>query len=157
MPHPWVTKVTIKEKQIVLTVQADEFTAGENLEISGYATQTSGAFAVVNDIQTVPKHNLDDTAYMYVTASPSRGFKKGEPVTVVLRAGPVWITVLEEPPTGQGPGPGGVNVRLPPGHPDSAGEGTTWNVITSAAYATPSYMEDDGHPPTGSEASFQDD
>jgi hypothetical protein len=157
MPPPWVKKVTIKEKQIVLTVRADEFRTGENLEISGYATQNSGGFAVVNVIQAVPKPNPDDTVDMYVTASPSRPFKKGEAVTVVLRAGPVWVSVLEEPPTGQGSGSEGVNVRLPQGQPESAEEGTTWNVITSAAYAAPSYMEDDGHQPTGSEASFQAD
>ena len=101
MPPPWVKKVTIKEEQIVLTVQADDFRTGENLEISGYATQTSGAFAVFDIIKTVPDPNPDDTVNMYVTATPSRPFTKGEAVTVTLRAGPVWVSVLEEPPTGQ--------------------------------------------------------
>jgi hypothetical protein len=152
-PHPWVTKVTIKEKKIVLTVQVDEFTAGESLEISGYATQTSGGFAVVNDIQAVPEQNPDDTAFIYVMASQSRPFQKGEAVTVVLRAGPVWVTVLKEPPAGQGTGSG--NLGLPPSQVhDPAEDGLTWSVITSAGYAEPSSTGDDDQPSTGSEASF---
>jgi hypothetical protein len=143
-PFPWVTRVTIKEKQIVLTVQADQYRTGESLEISGYATQTSGAFAAFNVIQAVPEANPDETITMYVTASPSRAFTKGEPVTVVLRAGPVWVSVLEEP------GSGAPSVTA---HPP-AEEGTTWSVRTSAAYAEPSSGADDDHTSTGSEDSF---
>jgi len=146
MPYPWVTKVTIKEKQIVLTVQADDFRTGENLEISGYATQNSGGFAVVNVVQAVPKPNPDDTVDMYVTATPSRPFTKGEAVTVVLRAGPVWVSVLEEPPTGTVP-------KLPRS-PEPAAEGTTWSVLKSAAYAEPSSGGDDDHTSTGSDDNF---
>jgi hypothetical protein len=147
-PYPWVTRVTIKEKQIVLTVQADQFRTGESLEISGYATQTSGAFAVFNVIQAVPKANPDETITMYVTASPSQPFMKGQPVTVVLRAGPVWVSVLEEPPTGPAAGSPSVTAHPP------AEEGTTWSVRTSAAYAEPSSGADDNHTSTGSEDSF---
>lgn len=148
MPPPWVKKVTIKEEQIVLTVQADDFRTGENLEISGYATQTSGAFAVFDIIKTVPDPNPDDTVNMYVTATPSRPFTKGEAVTVTLRAGPVWVSVLEEPPTGQESAP-----QAKPPHP--AEEGTTWSVVRSAAYAEPSSGEDDDQTSAGSEDSFQ--
>lgn len=144
-PFPWVSKVTIKEKQIVLTVQADQFRTGQSLEISGYATQTSGAFAAFNVIKAVPKANPDNTINMYVTASPSRPFTNGEPVTVVLRAGPVWISVLKEPSNGSVP---------PPQLPKPAEDGTTWSVLESAAYAEPSSGADDDHTSTGSEDSF---
>jgi hypothetical protein len=146
MPPPWVNKVTIKEKQIVLTVLADEFREGENIEISGSATQTSGGFAVFDVIQPVPKASPDNTVNMYVTITPSRPFTKGEAVTVVMRAGPVWVSVLEEPLTGS-PIP-----KLPRSEP--AAEGTTWSVLKSAAYAEPSSGGDDDHTSTGSDENF---
>ena len=156
MPFPWVKKVTIKDQQIVLTVQADEFKDYENLELSGYATQNSGAFAVFDVIQAVPEPNPDDTINMYVTVTPSQPFTKGEAVTVTMRAGPVWVSVLEEPPPAPGPG----SQPLPrspqlPAHPQPAGDGTTWSVLTSAAYAEPSSGGDDDQASTGSDGSFQ--
>jgi hypothetical protein len=150
MPPPWVNKVTIKEKQIVLTVLADEFREGENIEISGSATQTSGGFAVFDVIQPVPKASPDNTVNMYVTITPSRPFTKGEAVTVVMRAGPVWVSVLEEPLTGSVP------TRRAPKPSASAEDGTTW-ILTSAAYAEPSTGGDDDQAATGSEDNFQGD
>jgi hypothetical protein len=147
MPHPYVTNVTLKNNKIVLTVQVDEYPAGEDLEISGHATQNGGAFAVFNDIQQVPKPNPDGTAYMYVTASPSQGFKQGHPVTVVLRAARVWTTVLGETQ------PGGA-AQLPPDDP--AADGTTWTSIRAVTYAAPSSNGNAAQTPTGSEYSFPD-
>jgi hypothetical protein len=147
-PYPWVTKVTIRDSKIILTVQADKFTTGENIELSGYATQTSGGFAVFDVIKVVPKPKLDYSVNMYVTATPSRPFRKGEAVTVVLRAGPVWVSVLKE-----GADPGHPTLSDPSAAPDLAGEGTTWTFV-SAAYAEPSSGGDDDHTSTGSEDSF---
>jgi hypothetical protein len=124
MPHPYVTRVTVKANQIVLTIKVDEYPTGEPLEISGYATQNGGAFAVFNDIQAVPEPNPDDTAYMYLTALPSQDFKKGHAVTVVLRAARVWATVLGEPQIGEGP-----SLEWP----ELAEAGTAWNVIKSVS------------------------
>jgi hypothetical protein len=149
MSNPYVTKVTLKKKQIVLTVKLEGFTAGDPIELSGYATQNGGAFAVFNDIQKVPEPNPDDTTIMYVTAAPSRDFEEGDAITVVLRAAMVWATVLEEgeeeePSTGHGPSIS---------RPHLAEEGTSWGRIRSVTYPAPS-MGNDGHASTGSEASF---
>jgi hypothetical protein len=151
MPFPWVKQVTIKENKVVLTVQADEFAPFENLELSGYATQNSGAFAVFDVVQRVPEPNPDDTIDIYVTVTPSRPFTKGEAVTVTMRAGPVWVSVLKEPPTGQGTVPQQTSGSS---HPESAEEGTTW-LLTSASYAEPSSGEDDDQASAGSDGSFQ--
>ena len=153
MPIPYVTSVTFnQEKKIVLTVKIDEtFTTGEPLEISGHATQDGGAFAIFNEIQAVPKRNPDKTAYIYVTATPSQPFVKGQAITVVLRTATVWATVLEqgeeEPSIGGGLKASGTAL---------AEEGMSWGKISSVAYPAPPSMGNDGHAPTGSEASFPD-
>ena len=156
MSNPYVTKVTFLGKQIVLTIQVDELTPGDSVEISGHATQNGGAFAVFNDIQQVPKPNLDGTAFMYVKASPSEEFKKGHPVTVVLRAARVWTTVLGEPQSGQGSSPDAAMLPTSPDDAEPAGEGTTWSDVRKVTYAAPLSTGDAGQTSTGSGASFQD-
>jgi len=121
MPHPYVTKVTLKDNQIVLTIQVDDYPTGEPLEISGHATQNGGAFAVFNDIRHVPGPNPDGTAYIYVTAPASQPFVKGHAVTVVLRAATVWATVLEE--GGEEEPSTGISETI--SRPDLAEEGTS--------------------------------
>jgi hypothetical protein len=153
MPNPYVTNVTIRNNRVVLTVEATEFTPDETLEISGHATQTGGAFAVFNDIQSVPEPNPDGRAYMWVTARPSAGFKKDHAVTVVLRAARVWTTVLQpQPDPGSSTPPGDVHL---PADGDSADEGTGWSVVTKVAYAVPSSTGDADPAYTGGETSFQ--
>jgi hypothetical protein len=151
MPNPYVTNVTIRNNQVVLTVEVDEFVPGETLEIAGHATQTGGAFAVFNDIQVVPEPNPDGKAYMWVKASPSAGFNKDHAITVVLRAARVWTTVVG-PPADPGSSTGLGTVRPP----DPAGEGTTWSDVTQVAYAVPSATGDAGQAPAASGASFPD-
>lgn len=145
MPYPWVTDVTFKNNQILLTVNADGFTPGEHIELSGYATQNGGAFAIFSDLQRVPPLTKDNKIIMYVTSLSSANFQSGLPVTVVMRAARVWAVVLDEPSDGTS------QPRVV--HP--AGEGTAWNVpINPVAYP--------GAPPGGhvyqtsavSEASF---
>src|SRR6516162_7269196 len=65
MPNPYVKNVAFIDNQLVLTVQVDDYPVGEVLEISGYATQNGGAFAVFNDVKAVPERNPDGTGYMY--------------------------------------------------------------------------------------------
>jgi hypothetical protein len=115
MPRPYVSAVTFKGGQIVLTVQLDEYLAGQPVEISGYATQNSGAFANFYSIASVGA-NPDGTVVRYVMATPKKAFMAGEAVTVSLRAAKVWTTVLT-----------GIS---PAGPPVTAADGTTWNNVT---------------------------
>jgi hypothetical protein len=128
--------LTLRNSQIVLTIEVYDFTPGEALEISGYAAQDGGASAVINDLQSVPAPNPDGRTYIYVKASPSPPFKKGRAVTVVLRAARVWTTVLAELQPAQGPPP--AQAGLPPseGQRELAEEGTTWNSVRAVAYTT---------------------
>jgi hypothetical protein len=155
MSNPYVTSVTLRNNQVVLTIDAHEFTPGDSLEIAGHATQTGGAFAVFNAIQTVPKLNPDGKAYMWVTASPSADFKNDHAITVVLRAARVWTTVVDPQP-GPGSSAGAGAVYLPPDGDGPADEDPTWNVVRTVAYAVPSPTENPGQAPTASGASFPD-
>ena len=139
MSLPYVTNVTFKDGQIVLTVRVDNYQPGESLEISGQATQNGAAFASFYDTQSVPERNPDGTAYIYVKATPSQEFEKGRNVTVVLRAAKVWVTVLGQSPPEQGTS----------AHAESAGEGSTWSYIKAV------WPPDDDQASAGSEASFQ--
>ena len=141
MSPPYVTNVTFKNSQIVLTIRVDNYQPGESLEVSGNATQNGGAYAAFHDNQTVPEHNPDGTAYIYVQATPSQEFEKGRNVTVVLRAAKVWVTVLGDSPPEQG-------VPVPR---VGAGDGSTWNYIKAQ------WPPDTDEASAGSEASFHDE
>jgi hypothetical protein len=138
MSEPYVTQVTFKDGQIVLTVRVDAYQPGESLEISGHATQNGGAYAAFYDTKTVPEYNPDGTSYIYVTATPSQEFEKGRNVTVVLRAAKVWVTVLGDSPPEGAPVP----------HVE-AGDGSTWSYIRAL------WPPDTDQASAGSEASFQ--
>ena len=149
-PFPWVTDVTFKDNQIVLTVKIEGFNPGETIELSGYATQNGGAFAVFNDLQTVPEPNPGNKIFMYVTSLSSRGFVEGDAVTVVFRAARVWTTVLEEGEEGE---PGGYPTAPQP--PELAEDGTSWSRRRAAAYPAPPPAGNDGHAAAGGEDNFQ--
>jgi hypothetical protein len=140
MSPPYVTGVTFKKSQIVLTVRVDNFQPGESLEISGQATQNGGAYAAFNETQSVPERNPDGTAYIYVTATPSQAFEKGRKITVVLSAAKVWVTVLGTSPPEQ----------RPVGNVVPATDGSTWSYIQAM------WPPDDDQASAGNEASFQD-
>jgi hypothetical protein len=127
MPDSYVTSAKIVNGKIQLKVQVDQFAAqahqfddGQYVEISGQATQTSGAFANFYDIQPVPAKpevpaNPNDTEHycIYVTGAPiPHQFKNEDDVTIVIRAARVWLTVL---------GPN-TNLNLPRGS-----NGVTWD------------------------------
>jgi hypothetical protein len=149
-PYPWVTDVTFKDNQIVLTVKIEGFNPGETIELSGYATQKSGAFAVFNDLQTVPEPNPGNKIFMYVTSLSSRDFVDGDAVTVVFRAARVWTTVLAE---GEEGASGGYPTAPPPR--ELAEDGTSWSRRMSAAYPAPPPAGYDGHAAAGGEDNFQ--
>jgi len=155
--NPWVSQVTFKKGQIVLTVRLDGFQHHESVEISGYATQNSGAFAAFYDIQPVKKYP-DDNKIMYVKAAPSREFKDGEDVTVVLRAARVWITVLKQQQDGQVPYSLTDRPDLPPADLPSAEDGTIWSGTTAAGYATAGglFTWTAGETSAGCDSSFQE-
>jgi len=145
MANGYVTKVTIRNNQVLIKIGLDDFTPDESVEISGYATQAGGAFAVFNDIQLVPERDPDGEINMWVKAPPSADFKKGEAVTVVLSAARVWTTVLGE--------------REPGSSPDQYGstdEGMTWDDVREVKYATPSSAGHASQITTGEDATFPD-
>jgi len=141
MPHPYVTRVTLTDSQIVLTIQLDLFPSGESLEISGFASQNSGGFATFYDIQPVVK-NPDGTVTMYVRATPGQKFKNGEPVTVSLRAAIVWITVVTPSQDGESPGQTGSASDGVTDASESASESTTaqedtvWNTVSAVGWVS---------------------
>src|SRR5690242_16072390 len=96
MSHPYVTKVTLLDGLIMLTLEFDKSMADLAFEISGYATQNGGAFANFYDVKT-PTAAPDETVVAYIETAPLRPFKNGEDVTVVLRAARVWAAVLRQP------------------------------------------------------------
>jgi hypothetical protein len=99
----YVTSATIKDGQIELSVQVDDFPDNETVEISGVATQSGGAFANYYDIQKVPAAvaAADGTSHKTVTVAthpiPPNKFMQDQDVTVVLRVSRVWVTVLGKP------------------------------------------------------------
>lgn len=154
MSNPYVTNVTIKNNQVVLTIKIDDLPPGEPLEISGQATQNDGALAVFYDLQPVPEPTPDGTIYMYVKAVPSQSFKKGHAVTVVLRAARVWTTVLGAPqPEGGSSQPVAASV-VSQTQDDPAEDGMTWNDVRAVTYAQPWSTGNAQKTPAGSEASF---
>jgi hypothetical protein len=134
MSHPYVTKVTLKDGEIVLTVEFDASAAGQPFEIAGHATQNGGAFANFYDVQ-VPITTPDNTVVAYVKTVPLQEFKNDENVTVVLRASRVWATVLKQTPADQMPPqiPAQPAEAAAPGAPD----GTTWNSIRKVEWVSP--------------------
>ena len=106
-----------------------------------------GAFAVFNDIQLVPDRDPDGEITMWVKAPPSADFKKGKPVTVVLRAARVWTTVLRERQPEQG---------LSPDQDEPTDEGMTWDVVREVKYAAPSPAGHAGQTPAGGDTTFPD-
>jgi hypothetical protein len=147
MPHPYVTKVTFKDGQIVLTVQVDEFVPYGYVEISGSATQNSGALATFNGIEPL-KANPDGGGVVYVEAAPLQEFQNGEEVTVVLRASRIWTTVLTETQDGKRGTAGGTAAR----------DGTVWGTVTAEEWpsADASSKWSAGQASAGDGSSFPD-
>jgi hypothetical protein len=144
MARPYVSAVTFIGGEIVLTVLLDEDLAGQRVEISGYATQSSGAFVNFYDIQPVSA-SPDGSVVMYVKATPGAPFIFGDDVTVSLRASKLWFTVLT------------LEKGFTPRDPSAPAEdGTTWNNATAVGWAAggpPSWSGSQA--PAGGESNFQ--
>lgn len=151
MSLPYATDVSFKDGQIVLTIELDNYLANESVEISGYATQSNGAFATFYDIQST-EENPAGRVMMFVKATPTVGFQKGEPVTVSLRASRVWVTVLRESQDEQ---------YSPAKQPQGPTAGTAapgpFNRVTAVAWANPLQMPSASASETsaGSDSNFQ--
>jgi hypothetical protein len=129
MSDSWVTSVRITNTgQLELNIQVDGFEPGRNVEISGQATQSGGAFANFYEIKPVPdKPNVPDlnnpnvshySVDVLTDPLPPHKFREDQDVSVVLRVSKVWLTVLgahREPSS----------VIEPPGSVD-----TTWDKIS---------------------------
>lgn len=134
MPRPYVTSATIKNDMIEISVEVDPSDPGTYVEVSGSATQTGGAFANFYDIQPVPTapNDPDDPnstdRYVFVSAHPipPNKFREDQDVTVVIRVGKVWLTVLGKGPT----------VAETSDSFQKAGEGTMWNTVRKVSEIT---------------------
>jgi hypothetical protein len=125
MPHPYVSSATIKNNVIEITIELDHHDSGSYVEVSGSATQTSGAYANFYDFKEVPAGFSDTrgpnpTVNVSAHPLPPNKFRKDEDVTVVIRVAKVWLTVLgpQDSPTPE------TTTQVPP-----ADEGTTWSVL----------------------------
>lgn len=124
MVNPYVTSATFASGQMTFSVLADDFQGDEEeyIEISGYATQTGGAFANIYTVASIPAKAADGSKPPPVTVQanprPQMKFRQDQDVTVAIRVSKVWVTVLRIAPLGD-------ETENPPPPPD----GTTWNVI----------------------------
>jgi len=124
---------------IEIGVDASNYVTGDYIEISGHATQTGGAFANFYDIKEVD----DPSTSVYVQAHPlpPNQFKKSEDVTIVVRVGKVWLTVLGRPydKTQEG---------------EAAEDGTRWDQLRKWSEVNRSSDAKDGYPPPAGSSSF---
>ena len=127
-PYPYVSSATIRNNVIELTVELGHSDSGSYVEVSGSATQTSGAFANFYGIEEGTPGRSDPngpkpTVNVSAHPLPPNKFRKDEPVTCVIRVARAWLTVLgpEHPPLEQ-------ETQVSP-----AVEGTTWNQLRRVA------------------------
>jgi hypothetical protein len=87
-----VTKINQRDDNTIeVHVQTDNFTPGQAVEVSGYLTQGSGAYAAFHVTKHVP---LDPAEPVLHVELPAMDLNAGEDVTVVTRVAEVWPTVL---------------------------------------------------------------
>jgi hypothetical protein len=139
--HPYVQTAAIVNNLIEITVVFDYADTDSYAEISGSATQSSGAFANFYDIKKVtpaPAGALDDhpTASVSAHPLPPNNFVTNQDVTFVIKVAKVWLTVL-------GPDP-----KFDPNIP---GQVPTWNVLKQVSVVTDG--DDNGGSPGGAAGS----
>jgi hypothetical protein len=120
--RPYVTSVKFAGGQLTFSVRVDDFQSDEEeyVEISGYATQTGGAFANIYNVATIPPkaNGTNDPPPVDVTATPGpdKKFSKDQDITVAIRVSKVWVTVL------------GIGVASE-NQLQTADDGTTWDTV----------------------------
>ena len=138
MPDPYVPEFNVNpDGSVVLNVQLDGFTPGNWAEISGYVTQTSGAFVPFSDIQKIPNPVQGPPSLTVKVAPP--GLDAGIVATVITRVAEVkiWPTVLKAGPS---PRQGGAQTWVAQ-QPYGAGQqgsqsSEVWDTPTSTGPAT---------------------
>jgi hypothetical protein len=101
--HRYVTSVQLmKDGTVRVNVLVDGFTPGEPVEISGYVTQTGGAYSSFYLYTTVPGDPTQPPAAsieMPVTIDAGiDGLRSADRMTVVTKVAKVWPTVLASDP-----------------------------------------------------------
>jgi hypothetical protein len=98
MPGPMVNsqvpKVVLNvDGSIVLTVQVVGFPAGKSVEVYGYVTQPTGAFASFRGTQVIPAAD-PDTGASSLTVTVPADLDAGQPVTVLTWVSEFWPSML---------------------------------------------------------------
>jgi hypothetical protein len=98
MPNSEVPRIELNgDGTVTLYVRVSGFDEGTPVEISGQATQTSGAMATFRDVQVMPV-NSGQGAIMVVRSVPvigPNGFKAADPIIAVAQAADIWLTKLD--------------------------------------------------------------
>jgi hypothetical protein len=89
-----VAAVQLVDGAIVLTIQLSSFSPGTPVEISGYITQASGAFARFYKVSQVPLPASPDGSADLTVSVPATRLAEDEDITVIARVAEVWSTVL---------------------------------------------------------------
>jgi hypothetical protein len=98
--HPYVDSVSMASaKEITLSVEVTDFeTTKGAIQISGQATQDSGALATFNEVVDFAKkaRHKGDGWFVDVTAKtvPPVKFDPAQKITVFAWVGKAWVTVL---------------------------------------------------------------
>jgi len=94
LPHV-DTVQQIGDDTLVVYVQADNFSPGQEVEVSVYLTQ-GDVFAAYNDRKRVPFPDPDNPGQPTVlpVELPKKGLDADQPVTVITRVSEVWLSVL---------------------------------------------------------------
>jgi hypothetical protein len=100
---------------VQVNVLFDGFTADEPVEISGYVTQTDGAYSSFYLYTTAP-NPAPDQPWVTVPVTIDAGIKDlrdSDHMTTVTKVAKVWPTVLESKPAGTPTTGPGLGDRLP--------------------------------------------
>jgi hypothetical protein len=95
LPHV-DTVQQIDDDTLVVYVQADNFSPGQEVEVSVYLTQDD-AYAAYNDKKRVPFPDPDnpDQPTVLPVELPKTKLDANKPVTVITRVSEVWPSVLQ--------------------------------------------------------------
>lgn len=127
--HPWVYSAKVTDGKITFRVEVTNFKSDAgDIEISGQATQESGAFAPIYAIKNMTDategdpDDKDEAGLSFVDVGvaqdPKYLFKNGQAITVFVRVSKAWATVIGQSTTG-------ATSSVEPGQP--ALDGTTWD------------------------------
>src|SRR5215468_1586874 len=93
--NPHVEKIYQRDDNTVaIHVRTDSFKAGQEVEVSGYLIQGSGAYAAFNVKKHIP-FDTTEPAVLYVEL-PAMDLNADDDVTVVTRIAEVWPTILKQ-------------------------------------------------------------